>query len=335
MKVAILKGIKSIEFEEFEALNFNSFRTQKNISQSEDLALINVKACGICSSDLDRFNKGAYFYPLILGHEIAGQIVEVSNEKHKNLLHKKAVVFPLLPCKRCEYCLSGHFAQCVDYNYFGSRCNGGFSEFLIAPVSNVKIFDDSFDYLSASLCEPAAVARHALLKIGPDDENVLIVGSGTIGILLGVFARLEGKKVHFLVQNEKKATFLQDLGFETIAQVEQKFQACFECVGTEQALELCLQGAKARAKIVLVGNPKNDIKLSQKLYWQILRLELNVLGIWNSHYPKDWNFVLTNLDKIPASKLITHTFKLEECEQAFELLNDKNVFKIKGSFINE
>lgn len=322
MKAWVLKGIEDIE------------QTQVAMPlMNKGEALVKIRACGICSSDLDRFHKGAYHYPLILGHEISGEVIEVAENVEKSLIGKKVVIFPLLPCNKCQNCLNNAFAQCENYSYFGSRRDGGFAEFLSVPLWNLKIFEDRFDFLKASLCEPAAIARHTALRL--QGEEICIIGSGVIGILIGIWAKLASFKVCFLVRNQIKAKFLEQLGFEVIFSPNKKFDSCIECVGSEESLQSCIEATKSRGKIILVGNPKGAMNLPQNTYWKILRQELQIQGIWNSDYPQDWDFVLENLDKIPAQKLITHTFKLEECQNAFKTLSSDSNFHIKGTFINE
>ena len=80
--------------------------------------LLKVHACGICGSDLPRvFTKGTYHFPTIPGHEFAGEIVEADDP---SLVGRRAAVFPLLPCRKCEACQVGEYAQCSDYDYYGS-----------------------------------------------------------------------------------------------------------------------------------------------------------------------------------------------------------------------
>lgn len=322
MKACILSGIHRLDYDDVATPTMNMGE-----------ALVRIRACGICSSDLDRFHKGAYHYPLILGHEIAGEIVAVADDLDKNLVGKRVVVFPLLPCKTCHNCKKKYYAQCENYDYFGSRRDGGFAEFLSVPLWNLKVFEDKFDFLSASLCEPAAVAKHALSKLRGHDKKVCIIGSGVIGILIGIWAKLANVHVFFVARNIEKARFLESLGFGIVSQ-ERDFDLCFECVGSEETLQSCIELAKTKGRIVLVGNPKTEMSLPQKTYWRILRQELDVVGVWNSDYPSDWDFVVQNLDKIPAEKLITHIFKLHECQKAFDVLSQPH-FHIKGTFVYE
>lgn len=331
MKACVLEDIKIVKYKEIE---------KPKIKSNE--VLLKVKACGICSSDIDRvYLSGAYHYPIVLGHEISGQIVD-ANDISKDLIGKKAVVFPLLPCMQCESCKSGNYAQCYNYNYFGSRCDGGFSEYLAVPNWNIKVFNDDISYENAALCEPAAVAWHALSKIvepqnGQFARDILIVGSGIIGIIIALWAKKFNLDVTFLSRNNRKTQFLNSLGFMNIINSDssKNFDVCFECVGTEESLGNVLDFVKPMGKIILVGNPKKGMTINKKLYWKILRQEIKIEGIWNSKYPTDWDWVLAHIKELPYNKLITHKFQLSDAFEAFEMMTSNQNFKLKGMYINE
>jgi L-iditol 2-dehydrogenase len=100
--------------------------------------LIRIMAAGICGSDIPRvYEKGTYHFPTITGHEFAGVIVDAA-EQDRHLIGKKAAVFPLLPCGKCGACQIGEYAQCEDYDYYGSRRDGGFAEYI--AVKNGTLF---------------------------------------------------------------------------------------------------------------------------------------------------------------------------------------------------
>ena len=142
-----------------------------NYKLKKDWVLVKLKYCGICSSDIERvFVNGTYHFPTIPGHEMAGEIVCV-NDCDEKILGKSVCIFPMLPCMKCEACKKGEYAQCANYNYFGSRCDGGFSEYLLVPKWNL-VFFDNVSYKVASLCEPSAVSLHAvnLMNIKKNDN---------------------------------------------------------------------------------------------------------------------------------------------------------------------
>ena len=172
--------------------------------------LLKTKAAGICGSDIERvFVKGTYHFPTIPGHEFSGEVVQVGEGVDTNLLGRRAAVFPLLPCRKCDMCEVGEYASCRNYNYFGSRCDGGFAEYVAIPVWNLIFGPDSLSYEVMAMAEPAAVSLHALsqgdVKLG---DQVAVFGAGAIGLMIGELARIAGvDKVIMLDIEQKKLGF--------------------------------------------------------------------------------------------------------------------------------
>ncbi len=128
-------------------------------------ALVKVSCCGICGSDVPRIYKtGAHNMPLIPGHEFSG-VVETC-EDAPELVGKRVGVFPLIPCKECEQCKNGHYEMCENYNYLGSRCDGGFAEYVCVPVWNLMPLPDEVSDEDAAMLEPMCVAVHAARRAG-------------------------------------------------------------------------------------------------------------------------------------------------------------------------
>ena len=274
MKACVLKGINDIECMLIE---------KPEVSAGN--VLVKVKACGICSSDLNRvYRTGAYHYPTVLGHEISGEIVEIGEGVSQEYLGKHVVVFPLLPCNECEYCKEGFYAQCKNYNYFGSRCDGGMAEYLNVPLWNINLIQEPVPYEIAALAEPAAVAVHAAKQIEKvHEKSICIIGTGAIGIMIGLYLKKIGaKQICFRVRNQLKKSFLNQLGFMDIIddknEKEASMDVIMECVGSNSAIEQAIKLVKSRGKIILVGNPTEDLHIAQKIYWKILRSEIDVKG---------------------------------------------------------
>lgn len=308
--------------------------------------LLHIKACGICSSDFDRCLKtGTYHFPTIPGHEFAGQVVAVGDGVDSALIGRRAAVFPLLPCRKCDQCRIEAYARCRNYNYFGSRCDGAFAEYIAVPVWNLQLFDDTLDYSVAALCEPAAVAYHSVaaadVRYGVE---VCIIGTGTIGILAGMWARERGCGVTFVSRNERKNEFLRRLGFNSfLASGEsdaEAFPIVLECVGSDMSLAEAVQRVSTAGHVVLVGNPDGDKNLSRKRYWKILREEVTVKGVWNSSYTSsnnEWHKVLLELTAKQGlfSQLITSKFPLSDGIAVFDAIRGSEKLEIKGMFVNE
>lgn len=333
MKALVLHAVNDLRYEEVD-----------NYKLKKEHVLVKIKYCGICSSDIDRvFVNGTYRFPTILGHEMAGEIVGV-NDEDEELLGRRVCIFPMLPCMECNSCKRGEYAQCSNYNYFGSRCDGGFSEYLLVPKWNLVLFDDSIDYKVACLCEPTAVSLHALnitnIKSG---DNVAISGTGTIAILIGFLAKDRGANVTIIGRNIKKLNQIKEFGFNILNINDingSVFDKVFEVVGSNASINQAIDLVDVFGTVVLVGNPKEDVVLNKNVYWKILRKQLVVTGSWNSSYNdkvNDWIEVvrLMKNKSIPFEKLITKEFGMKEAKDAFSFIMDSSIEKFKVVLKND
>ncbi|WP_196598320.1 galactitol-1-phosphate 5-dehydrogenase [Pectinatus frisingensis] len=320
----------------------------------DDEVLLKIKAVGICGSDIPRvFEKGTYHFPTVIGHEFAGKVVKAHN---RVLLNKKAAVFPLIPCGKCAACKTGKYAQCDNYDYYGSRRNGAMSEYLAVKENNLVFIPDGISYDAAAMCEPASVALHAFKKTRVVKNDALLIwGIGPIAMIIAQLARAAGlKNIILVARSDERVKFAQKMGFpfsiNTLKKDLNKFvdsltnnkgvDACVEGTGTASSLEGCLSCVKNFGTIVAMGNPVGSIELSQQAYWKILRKELSLVGTWNSNFnnmENDWKEVISAISKniIQLEPLITHRFTLQEYQNAFSLMKEKKEFYCKVMFINK
>ena len=346
MKACVLHGIGDLRYEEVPI-----------VQPKAGEVLVHIKACGICGSDIARvFTKGTYHFPTIPGHEFAGIVEAASSEELKHWVGKKVAIFPLKPCRICGPCQIGKYAQCEDYDYFGSRCDGGFSEYISVPVWNLVPVPDNVSLEEAAMCEPAAVAYHAISRVKMlPGENVLIVGAGTIGLMAAMWARVAGAAQVILADvDSKKLDFANKLGFSnTVCSTKEDLMTrvneitenkgvlyAFDCAGVAAALENCLNIVAPFGKVVAVGNPSGDMLIHQNAYWNILRKELKLYGTWNSSYVgknNEWCKVISAMTskQIDLKPLITHRYSLDQYQEAFNVLRENKEFAVKVMFVNE
>ena len=313
----------------------NDFRYEDTIVEElkEDEVLVQVKSCGICGSDIDRvYKKGTYHFPTIIGHEFSGKVVYDPEEK---LSGKNVVIFPLLPCFKCQSCKDGSYATCEDYDYYGSRRDGGMTEYIAIKRWNLLIMPDNLQFDEGAMCEPVSVARHAILKLDiQKGDNIFISGAGPIGLVAGQWAKLFGAQdVYYTDIDKRKIQFAEDLGFHEYKE-DVLIDCALEGTGYSNALELCLKNVKPHGKVVFMGNPSGEMILSQNTYWYILRKELKIYGTWNSSYndiENDWRESLEAMsrEKINVKPLITHKLPLSQCNEAFEMMKNKTDFYSK------
>jgi L-iditol 2-dehydrogenase len=311
MRAQVLYGIGNIRFTEIETP-----------APGAEQALVRVTRCGICGSDIPRIYKtGAHNMPLIPGHEMAG-IVEQC-ESRPDLIGKKVGVFPLIPCKKCSQCLAGHYEMCENYNYLGSRCDGGFAEYVAAPVWNLIPVGDEVADDDAAMLEPVCVAVHAMRLMGILDDvpenkskSIVVCGLGTIGLLVALLLRDKNYENVLLVGNKdiQKQKILE-MGYpeEQFCDVRYCEPATrimdrtggrgadfyFECIGRTECYEQAVKCTAPLGNIMLVGNPASDMTLTREVYWKILRNQITLRGTWNSRFSgidgedDDWRYALT------------------------------------------
>ncbi|MDR1507684.1 MAG: galactitol-1-phosphate 5-dehydrogenase [Treponema sp.] len=311
--------------------------------------LIKVAACGICGSDIPRiFELGTskQKYPLTIGHEFGGEITAAGPLADPALVGKTGAVFPCIPCRTCESCLTADYAMCLDYDYLGSRSDGGFAEYCLVPSSwhFVETKNPALDPDSLALVEPCTVAQHAIRKAEIRAGNsVVIFGAGPIGIMAARWARLFGAGPVMLVDVvDQKVAFARERGERFVVNgitqdVPGEFRkinngalpdAAIEGTGTGAALAQAIDCTRTFGTVVLMGNPHKDTTIPLSRHSQILRKELILKGMWNSHFAatpiNEWTYTVDMLDagKMQVMDLVTHRASLEDlprlCEDIYK-----------------
>lgn len=343
MKAWNLHGISDMRYEEVE---------KPEILQDE--VLVKVRAVSICGSDIPRVYKdGAHNMPLIIGHEFSGEVVQVGKNVDASWNMARVGIFPLIPCKQCQSCQKRMYEMCRHYSYLGSRCNGGFGEYVAVPAWNLIRLPEKVSFEEAAMLEPMSVAVHAMRRISTDiNDTVVVCGLGTIGTLLTMFLKEQGIKNVLVIGNKdfQKKT-VHSLGVSDSMYCDSKSEdveawildktqgngadVFFECVGKNETYSQAVNLTAPGGKICLVGNPYSDMTLDKQVYWKILRNQLHVKGTWNSSFMHedndDWHYVLNKLEqgKIHPGDMISHKYSLENIIQGFEIMRDKKEDYIK------
>lgn len=298
----------------------------------EGWAIVQVKAAGICSSDIPRiYTKGTYHFPTIPGHEFSGIVTQVGNEQDENWIGSKVSAFPLIPCRNCVYCQRKQYELCTDYDYIGSRRDGAFAEYVAVPIWNLVKLSDQVSFQEAALMEPLAVALHAV-RMGniQSHDSVAIIGTGMIGLSAAQWAtKLGAHSVTVLGRNIEKGRIvdtMDNIKYALINEIEEEFNVIIEAVGSNDSIGQAINLVKSGGRLVLMGNPVENIHLAQNVYWKILRKQLQIRGTWNSSYEcqlhSDWSEVVEALENksIQTQRLITHTLGQNDLKQGLEMM---------------
>ena len=326
----------------FKIGEFRTVDVEVPVPHGKEL-LVKVGACGICGSDIPRiFELGTskQKYPLTLGHEFGGEIVSVGEDADPGLVGKRGAIFPCIPCRKCDPCLTADYAMCLDYDYLGSRSDGGFAEYCLVPSewhfvesTNPNLSDDAM-----GMVEPCTVAQHAVRKSGlAAGQSILIFGAGPIGQMAARWAKIFGASLVVLVDVlEEKVEFAKARGNIVLnsmtMNIDEEFRKLnngkpadivIEGTGAGAALGLGIECVKTFGTVLMMGNPHRDTTIKLHQHSQILRKELTIQGIWNSHYAapiNEWHYTVKMMDEgvMQVEDLITHRSSLEDLPKLCE-----------------
>jgi L-iditol 2-dehydrogenase len=313
-------------------------------------ALIKVRAVGVCGSDLDRVMKtGTYNFPTIPGHEFCGEIEEVAANAEGFKVGDRVVVTPMIPCFQCEFCQQGFYGQCSDYNFLGSRTDGGFAEYVKAPIKNLIKMPDNVSFAAGAAIEPAAVTLHGMMKVGiAVGDAVAVLGCGAIGLFAIQLAKIMGAtKVIAVDIAQDKLDLAKQIGADICIDalkedVVQRIMeltagrgvnAAIETAGTNITQEQCLRIARKQGRVLYLGTAHKDVVIPAKSFEAIVRNELTIVGAWNSYsapFPGvEWKAILdfAQAGKLVLEPLVTHKFPLNQAPQVFkDLVGRKYAF---------
>jgi L-iditol 2-dehydrogenase len=303
-----------------------------------------IKAVGVCSSDLGRALAGtAYHYPIILGHEMSGVVVEIGAGVDQSFLDKRVAVTPLIPCGKCEWCTRGRYSMCNDYDYLGSRRAGGCAEYVVAPIQNLLLLPESISFDSASVLEPASVVLHGMGGRVNAGDDVLVLGAGNLGLFAIQHARILGAdRVFILDIAEYRLKIAASLGaipvknspmsdgIDEILKVTagRGMDLVVDTCGVASIQAAALGMARKGGKIVYIGIPSKDVTLTPKLFNRLVRCEQELYGSWNSFsapYPGSaWtaNIAYMASGQLRTDEIITHRIPLSHSLEAYQRLSE-------------
>ena len=306
---------------------------------------IRMRNCGICGSDIHYFlygeNGGRKIQePLILGHEAAGEILEVgSNIKHLKVSDRVAIN-PALYCNKCNYCKGQKFHLCENVLFFGSaskmpHTQGAFREQFIVDKDQCHLLDISTSFEEAAFAEPFAVALHAAEFVHyKKNPKVLISGCGPIGLLLlkVLLNKVSEKNIYVLDVNDNVLKRAKKIGnintinisnnLSFVKEYINYFDVCFEASGNTNSINNIVELSKRGSDIIQVGNmPGGLIEIN---YNKVMIKELKIQGSYRFTYEFDKAVKKINKKEYDFQDILTHKFKLENCAEAMKIASDKD-----------
>jgi threonine dehydrogenase-like Zn-dependent dehydrogenase len=308
----------------------------------EGQLLVRVGACGVCGSDLHlvEWELGAERMiarlPFVLGHEPAGEVVEVGPRATGFAVGDRVALDPFGHCGRCRPCRAGRFHLCAS----PSTLSGAFADYTLAPAANAHLVPSSIDLEQAALLEPFATGLHAVeqscLKAG---DSAVVEGPGPIGLSIALAARALGVTsivVTGLAADERRLGLAADLGFDTVcASAEgwtERARAKLPADGADVVFDACGEIDSPRdllrrgGELVEVGWPARDVSAAE-----LRALFFHGVKWINSRIraPETWRRAIAMVASgaVDLRPMVTHRYPITRGLEAFGLLRSRGGVK--------
>ena len=313
----------------------------------DDEVLVKVHYAAICASDFEvlyGLNEEEVVYPIIPGHEWAGEVVK-AGKNFEFLIGKRVTGDNAIPCMKCPPCERGKYHICKNKKELGFSLNGAFAEYLRVPGYNIIELPLGIDTKTASLVEPLSVSLHAIRLAGMDkNQKTLIIGDGPIGLAIIILAsHLDIKNLMIAGHHQERLDMTRSwTGAQTVnthnldldrafhEKYGQKADIIFDTTGRANVISEAFEMLEHGGTLCLVGCYLQNVEFSPNT---IMLREQSILGSV-SYYRSEMQEVLQLLEDglLEGKKILTHEFKLDDYIRAFEVVEKRKDNVIKGCF---
>jgi L-iditol 2-dehydrogenase len=315
--------------------------------QEDNWVLARVKVAGICGTDLRHWQKPEHeLHCKIMGHEMAGEVVEVGPEVKNVKPGDRVVIETVLGDGTCEWCNTQQYNLCPNlYPVRMKTLSQAFAEYVAGPCYKFYKLPDHVSYEEATLLDTFSVSLHAIHLSGIKlNDKVVVIGSGCIGLGQLQLAKLCGADVLIIDKVESSLNLAKELGADVIVNkdnedVHEKIKAftngrgadiVFECAGgtaMPMTLPEAITYSRIGGKVVVVGGFEKGQEVS--LDWSHLQMaEIKLImsasySYWDIYPEMQMSLDLLANGKLNAKKMITHNFSLDDINKAFDTAQKK------------
>lgn len=313
---------------------------------ADGMIRVRFGAGGICGSDMHYFRHArtgdfVVTSPLVLGHEVAGEIVEIGGDAPGLAVGDRVAVNPSRWCGHCVRCREGRANLCENIYFMGSasktpHMQGGFASIFDAtPQQCVKVPND-LPFAAAALAEPLAVCLHAVARAGDiSGRKVVLFGAGPIGLLTLRSAKLAGASEVTVVDiAAAPLAFAKELGADRVVDIsagdnelkslaaDRQFDVAFEISGTPAGLASAIASVRRGGTVVQVGNlPGGQIQAPANA---VMSKELDLKGSFRFAQEFSTAVDLIVAGKVDVLRLVTAERPLSQAPEAFRLALDRS-----------
>ena len=311
-----------------------------------DEVKIKVEAAGVCGTDIKIRHGYAWSNPpVILGHEYCGTVVEIGQDVKQWKINDRVISETAqIVCGHCKYCHTANYMMCKDRLSIGYGVNGAFADYCVVRQDLLHRLPENVDFNSGALCEPLAVAVHAVNKkseLSPTDLAV-VFGPGPIGLMTAQLLKCFGLTViacgissdgaRLQLAKTLGIDYVLDLKTENLATfLEEELHSIgpdiiFDCTGANDAVSESFNLIRKMGTLIQIGLPNSPMNLD---YAKIVNKEIQVIGSFG-HSWIDWERALDLISKgkIKTKPMITHEFSLFQWEEAFHVAENKEGIKV-------
>ncbi len=288
--------------------------------------LIKVRSAGICGSDIGAY-KGVnplVSYPRVIGHEIAGEVVEVADDEQEFKVGDRVILEPYVYCGKCYPCSIGHTNCCETLTVRGVHIEGGMAEYVSHPRHLLHKVPAGIPWHLVPMAEPLVIAMHAVQQAEvAAGQHVVVTGAGQIGLLAAQYALTLGAVPIVVDPVDERLALARSLGVahtvnpagaDAVAGIlsitgGRMAEAVIECSGDARAIRGAVDYVSYAGHIALVGWPKGDIPMPTALF---TKKELTVRGSRNSvgQFPESLRLIAEG--KVNVEALLTRTVSMDE-----------------------
>jgi len=316
--------------------------------------LVRIDTCGICGTDLKKIHTGSHAAPRVFGHEMAGTIAAIGDGVRGFAVGDRVMAFHHIPCGACFYCRKKTFAQCEKYKLVGTTAGvgeaagGGFAQYIrvmdwivgdgVTPAGLIKVPDD-IPFEQAAFIEPVNTCFKAvkLLELEPDD-TVLVIGQGSIGIILAALAKQTGATVltsdMYVERHAVAAKFGLDRPLDARGDVVAACKAATDgrgadvalvAVGADALIATAMQAIRPGGRVMLFASTQHGTAPFDPA--AVCMDEKTLMGSYSASVAIqqegiDLVFEGYRSGKLDFTQLISHRFGLEDAAEAVRLASN-------------
>ncbi len=291
-------------------------------------AVVRVEAVGVCGSDTAYYKVGrigdwVVEGPIVLGHEVAGQVVAIGSEVTRVAVGDRVAVEPGTPCRDCHECMAGRYHLCPDLVFLATPPHhGALMEQMTIDARNLYPMPDQMTYEQGALLEPLSVGLWGCRRAGlSGGDDVLVTGAGPVGLLAAAAARALGAGTVTLTDlSDFRLDLAREMGFaasRSDAEDERRYDVLLECSGAPGVLAEGMRRLRPAGRAAMIGMSKEELIGLPLSQLNVNELTLSLVNRYNHTWPLAIELVSSG--RIDVAPLITHHFTLAEAADALTL----------------